>query len=148
MKNGLGPSYSHPYFCPNPKQRFYVFPKDSLLHTFLSLRPYVCVWKVFIFSPLGAILCHSPTAKACCLFCLKLSDLESQVPSWPPFNWSLNCFVVKHPVFIVAVMMGCNPNTTSVVPQIKENKATRYNFWFPCCFYCVICWSIQYMAKF
>ena len=103
--------------------------KNHYCTFFLCLWPCVCVWKVFIFSPLGAILCHSPTAKACCLFCLKLSDLESQVG---PHSIDLgNWFVVKHPMFSVAVLMEYNPNTMSVVPQTKENRATRYYSGFP-----------------
>ena len=34
-------------------------------------------------------------------------------------------------MFTVAVVMGYNPNTMSVAPQIKENKATRYYSRFP-----------------
>ena len=34
-------------------------------------------------------------------------------------------------MFTVAVVMGYNPNTMSVVPEIKENKDTRYYSGFP-----------------
>ena len=78
MKNGLGPSHSHPYFCLIPKQRLYVFPKESLLHIFSLFKAMcLCLKSFHLLSP-GCDTVSLPDCQGLLSFLLKV--IGSRVP--------------------------------------------------------------------
>ena len=78
MKNGLGRSHSHPYFCLIPKQRFYVFPKESLLHIFSLFKAMcLCLKSFHLLSP-GCDTVSLPDCQGLLSFLLKV--IGSRVP--------------------------------------------------------------------